>query len=57
MVRDLGESQQNDCWRDRFGARWHFDFGGWIRTAPGAESSTFGLRPTGNYGPYVRLGG
>ncbi|RTZ46904.1 hypothetical protein CJN95_015960 [Mycobacteroides abscessus subsp. abscessus] len=50
--RQLTARQRSGFWRDRFGARWHYDSGGWIRTPLRADASRFGLRPDERYGPF-----
>lgn len=49
----LEASHRNRAWRDRFGARWHFAYGGWVRTPQGAEASVFGLKPGERFGPFA----
>lgn len=51
--RCLEASHRNRVWRDRFGARWHFAYGGWVRTPRGAEASVFGLKPSERFGPFA----
>ncbi|WP_076202661.1 hypothetical protein [Mycolicibacterium fortuitum] len=53
-VPALNTEHCDRAWRDRFGARWHYDgLGGWIRTGDADEASTFGLRPIERYGPFT----
>jgi hypothetical protein len=49
----LEASHRNQAWCDRFGARWHFAYGGWVRTPKHAEASVFGLTPTEQFGPFA----
>ena len=41
-ARGLGVIDWQRAWRDRFGARWHYAYGGWVRTRRGAEASESG---------------
>lgn len=50
--QQLDANHQDRAWRDRFGARWHYAYGGWVRTPPNAEASTFGLKPGEQFGPF-----
>lgn len=53
-VSALNAEHRDRAWRDRFGARWHYDgLGGWIRTGDADEASTFGLKPIERYGPFA----
>ncbi|ALF00840.1 hypothetical protein SEA_FROSTY24_59 [Mycobacterium phage Frosty24] len=52
-VQHLSPEHRDRAWRDRFNARWHYDYGGWIRTRPQDEASTFALIPTKHYGPFT----
>ncbi|WP_207626284.1 MULTISPECIES: hypothetical protein [Mycolicibacterium] len=53
-VSALSAEHRDRAWRDRFDARWHYDWlGGWIRTGDDDEASTFGLRPIERYGPFT----
>ncbi|QXO12885.1 MPME1 protein [Mycobacterium phage Latretium] len=52
-IPHLSSEHRDRAWRDRFNARWHHDYGGWIRTRPQDEASTFALIPTKHYGPFT----
>ncbi|XAL85112.1 mobile element MPME [Mycolicibacterium phage phi1_186001] len=52
-VPHLSSEHRDRAWRDRFNARWHYDYGGWIRTRPQDDASTFALIPDERYGPFV----
>jgi hypothetical protein len=52
-VQYLSSEHRDRAWRDRFNARWHYDYGGWIRTRPQDDASTFALIPDERYGPFV----
>lgn len=52
-VPHLSPEHRDRAWRDRFNARWHYDYGGWIRTRPRDEASTSALTPDKRYGPFT----
>lgn len=52
-VPHLSSEHRDRAWRDRFNARWHYDYGGWIRTRPQDDASTFALIPDKRYGPFA----
>ncbi|AER48446.1 hypothetical protein AVANI_41 [Mycobacterium phage Avani] len=52
-IPHLSSEHRDRAWRDRFNARWHHDYGGWIRTRPQDDASTFALIPDERYGPFV----
>lgn len=54
-VLHLTAEHRDRAWRDRFNARWHYAYGGWIRTRPRDEASTFALTPDKRYGPFAEI--